>query len=117
MKDTIVKTRTSELQQAGAEIFQLRQQLELLQGSIDHGRLAVNPVKHRVVFKRNRKSFWCLDRNARYIKREKVRSFMKKNTFEGLPSDFKPGRKFIVLNVQAAVKIFLVGMSLNLLVQ
>lgn len=78
-----------ELAERRAEVFQLRQELQLLRDEVAQSRLAVNPVKNTVKFNVRRKSYWDVDRAARSLKRKKIKYYLR-NAAEILPAEFKP---------------------------
>ena len=78
-----------ELAERRAEVFQLRQELQLLRDEVAQSRLAVNPVKNTVKFNVRRKSYWDVDRAARSLKRTKIKYYLR-NAAEILPAEFKP---------------------------
>lgn len=71
------------------EVFQLRQELQLLRDEVAQSRLAVNPVKNTVKFNVSRKSYWDVNRAARSLKRKKIGDYLR-NAAEILPAEFKP---------------------------
>ena len=85
----IINGQAMELSERRAEVFQLRQELQLLRDEVAQSRLAVNPVKNAVKFNASRKSYWDVDRAARSLKRKKIRNYLR-NAVEILPAEFKP---------------------------
>ena len=51
--------QAAELAERTAEVFQLRQELQLLRHEVAQSRLAVNPVTNTVKFNISRKSYWA----------------------------------------------------------
>ena len=74
----IIDSQATELLQRRAEVFQLRQELQLLRDEVAQSRLAVNQVKKTVKFNVSRKSYWDVDRAARSLKRKKNRRLPSK---------------------------------------
>ena len=72
-----------------ARIFQLTQELQLLQEEVAQSRLAVNPVKNTVKFNVSRRSYWDVEKSARSSKRKKLKELFQ-NVAETLPPEFKP---------------------------
>ena len=85
----IINSQATELLQRRAEVFQLRQELQLLRDEVAPSRLAVNQVKKTVKFNVSRKSYWDVDRAARSLKRKKIGNYLQK-AVEILPAEFKP---------------------------
>ena len=85
----IINGQATELAQRRAEVFQLRQELQLLRDEVAQSRLAVNQVKKTVKFNVSRKSYWDVDRAARSLKRKKIGDYLR-NAVEILPAEFKP---------------------------
>ena len=67
----IINGQAVELAQRRAEVFQLRQELQLLRDEVAQSRSGVNPVKNTVKFNVSRKSYWQVDRAAQSLKRKK----------------------------------------------
>ena len=67
----IMNGQAAELAERRAEVFQLRQELQLLRDEVGQSRLAVNPEKNSVKFNVSRKSYWDVGRAARSLKRKK----------------------------------------------
>ena len=55
----IINGQATELAERTAEVFQLRQELQLLRHEVAQSRLAVNPVTNTVKFNISRKSYWA----------------------------------------------------------
>ena len=55
----IINGQAAELAERRAEVFQLRQELQLLRHEVAQSRLAVNPVTNTVKFNISRKSYWA----------------------------------------------------------
>ena len=68
----IIYGQAAELAERRPEVFQLRQELQLLRLEVAQSRLEVNPVKNTVKFNVSRKSYWDVDRAARSLKGKKV---------------------------------------------
>ena len=51
--------QAAELAERTAEVFQLRQELQLLRHEVAQSRLAVNPVRNTVKINISRKSYWA----------------------------------------------------------
>ena len=68
----IIYGQAAELAERRPEVFQLRQELQLLRFEVAQSRLEVNSVKNTVKFNVSRKSYWDVDRAARSLKRKKV---------------------------------------------
>lgn len=51
--------QAAELAERTAEVFQLRQELQLLRREVAQSRLAVNPATNTVKFNISRKSYWA----------------------------------------------------------
>ena len=81
--------QATELAVRRAEVFQLRQELQLLRDEVAQSRLAVNSAKNTVKFNVSRKSYWDVDRAARSLKRKKIGDYLR-NAVEILPAEFKP---------------------------
>ena len=73
----------TELAVRSAEVFQLRQELQLLREKV------AQSVKNTVKFNVSRKSYWDVDRAARSVKRKKIGDHLR-NAAEILPAEFKP---------------------------
>ena len=58
----IIYGQAAELAERRPEVFQLRQELQLLRLEVAQSRLEVNPVKNTVKFNVSRKSYWDVDR-------------------------------------------------------
>ena len=69
----IIYGQAAELAERRPEVFQLRQELQLLRFEVAQSRLEVNSVKNTVKFNVSRKSYWDVDRAARSLKRKKSR--------------------------------------------
>ena len=69
----IIYGQAAELAERRPEVFQLRQELQLLRLEVAQSRLEVNPVKNTVKFNVSCKSYWDVDRAARSLKRKKNR--------------------------------------------
>ena len=69
----IVSDKATELAERKAEVFQLRQELQLLRNELAQSRLAVEPVKNTVKFNVSRKNYWDVDKSSRSMKRKKIR--------------------------------------------
>ena len=67
------KWKMLRLAERRPEVFQLRQELQLLRLEVAQSRLEVNPVKNTVKFNVSRKSYWDVDRAARSLKSKKSR--------------------------------------------
>ena len=80
-----------------AEVFQLRQELQLLRNELAQSRLAVDPVKNAVKFNVSRKNYWDVDKSSRSMKRKKIREYLR-NATEILPAEFKPIEVRIITN-------------------
>ena len=70
----IINGQAIELLQRRAEVFQLRQELQLLRDKVAKSCLAVNQVKKTIKFNVSRKSYmyWDVDRAAWSFKRKKL---------------------------------------------
>ena len=68
----IIYGQAAELAERRPEVFQLRQELQLLRLEVAQSRLEVNPVKNTVKFNVSRKSYWDVDRAVRSLKRKKI---------------------------------------------
>ena len=68
----IIYGQAAELAERRPEVFQLRQELQLLRFEVAQSRLEVDSVKNTVKFNVSRKSYWDVDRAARSLKRKKV---------------------------------------------
>ena len=68
----IIYGQAAELAERRPEVFQLRQELQLLRLEVAQNRLAVNPVKNTVKFNVSRKSYWDVDRVTRSLKSKKI---------------------------------------------
>ena len=78
----IINGQAAELAERRAEVFQLRQELQLL-------RHEVSQKKNTVKFNISRKSYWDVDRAARSLKRKKIGNYLR-NAAKILPAEFKP---------------------------
>ena len=78
----IINGQAAELAERRAEVFQLRQELQLL-------RHEVSQKKNTVKFNISRKSYWDVDRAARSLKRKKIGDYLR-NAAKILPAEFKP---------------------------
>ncbi|CAH3159319.1 unnamed protein product [Pocillopora meandrina] len=78
----IINGQATELAERRAEVFQLRQELQLL-------RHEVSKKKNTVKFNISRKSYWDVDRAARSLKRKKIGDYLR-NAAKILPAEFKP---------------------------
>ena len=78
----IINGQATELAERRAEVFQLRQELQLL-------RHEVSQKKNTVKFNISRKSYWDVDRAARSLKRKKIGDYLR-NAAKILPAEFKP---------------------------
>ena len=78
----IINGQTTELAERRAEVFQLRQELQLL-------RHEVSQKKNTVKFNISRRSYWDVDRAARSLKRKKIGDYLR-NAAKILPAEFKP---------------------------
>ena len=77
----IINGQAAELAERRAEVFQLRQELQLL-------RHEVSQKKNTVKFNISRKSYWDVDRAARSLKRKKIGDYLR-NAAKILPAEFK----------------------------
>ena len=77
----IINGQATELAERRAEVFQLRQELQLL-------RHEVSQKKNTVKFNISRKSYWDVDRAARSLKRKKIGDYLR-NAAKILPAEFK----------------------------
>ena len=93
----IVSNQATELAERRAEVFQLRQELQLLRNELAQSRLAVDPVKNAVKFNVSRKNYWDVDKSSRSMKRKKIREYLR-NATEILPAEFKPIEVRIITN-------------------
>lgn len=90
----IVSDQATELAERRAEVFQLRQELQLLRNELAQSR---HPVKNAVKFNVSRKNYWDVDKSSRSMKRKKIREYLR-NATDILPAEFKPIEVRIITN-------------------
>ena len=100
-----------ELAERRAEVFQLRQELQLLRDEVAQSRLAVNPVKNTMKFNVRRKSYWDVDRAARSLKRKKIKYYLR-NAAEILPSRIQTNRGTYYYEIFLVITQYYIRLSL-----
>ena len=91
----IISGQAAELAERRAEVFRLRQELQLLRQEVAQSHLAVNPVQNTVKSNISCKTYWDVDRAAQSLKRKKIGDYFR-NAAEILPAEFKPIQVHII---------------------
>ena len=107
----IINGQAAELAEGRAEVFQLRQELQLLRHGVAQKSPCSYSVKNTVKFNVSRKSYWDVDRVTQSLKSKKIWDYLR-NTAENLPSEFKPIELRIIAKFSWVITQYDIDLSL-----